>query len=166
MRQTGVLILAIILTGGLLFGQGNEKFSSEFQNIDQHGNVDVIVQYNEVPTAEHHQKVLDRGGKLRHTLELVKGGAYTMPAWAIADLASDPSVVHISVDHKLGAKLDYTTAATNASAAWASGWDGTGVGVAIVDSGITDSQDFSNKTAGPHRIVYSQNFNGTGAANG
>jgi hypothetical protein len=57
-----------------------------------------------------------------------------MPASAIADLANDPSVVHISVDHKLGAKLDYTAAAINAPTAWQSGWTGTGVGVAISNS--------------------------------
>jgi subtilisin family serine protease len=54
----------------------------------------------------------------------------------------------------LGAKLDYTAAAINAPTAWQSGWDGTGVGVAIIDSGITVTQDFNNKSAGPNRIVY------------
>src|SRR6185437_11195542 len=76
-----------------------------------------------------------------------------------ADLANDSSVAHISIDHKLTAKLDYTTAATNATVAWQSGWTGAGIGVAVIDSGISARGDFG-KSAGGSRIVYSQDFTG------
>ena len=86
-----------------------------------------------------------------------------MPASAIADLANDPSVVHISVDHKLGAKLDNTAAAINASTAWTAGWVGTGIGVAVIDSGISPNFDLNTNVTG-NKVVYSQNFNGSGTS--
>ena len=58
------------------------------------------------------------------------------------------------MDQKLSAKLDYTTPATNAAAAWQSGWDGSAIGVAVIDTGVSPGQDF-----GP-LIVYSQDFTG------
>ena len=84
-----------------------------------------------------------------------------MPAGAVADLASDDSVAHISIDHPIGAKLDYVTAASNtaspASTLTASqlyGVTGSGIGVAVVDSGVAASTEFGS------RIVYSQDFTG------
>jgi serine protease AprX len=155
---------ALIFAGLVGAQQYPNKYSPEFNSIDPNTNVDVIVQFDQVPSATYHQLVSKRQGKWRRTLGLVNGGAYTIPASEIADLASEPGVVYISVDHTIGATLDYTTAATNASAAWTAGWDGTGVGVAVIDSGYAPSSDFSNKSGGPSRIVYSQNFNGSGDA--
>lgn len=91
----------------------------------------MIVQFDQVPTEAHHQRVRNRGGRLRHKLNFVKAGSYTMPASAIAELANDPGVAHISLDHKLSARLDYTTAAANAPAVWQSGWKGSGVGLPL-----------------------------------
>src|SRR5581483_7233255 len=106
----------------------------------------------------HHQKVFNRGGQLKNKLDFIRSGAYSMPASALADLANDPSVTHISLDHKIRAKLDYAAAATNAWTASLLGWNGSGIGVAVIDSGIAPSADFGN------RIVYSQNFNGGGSS--
>jgi serine protease AprX len=165
MKKAAWLALALTLSGGLLFGQSKSKFSSELQNVDPQANVDVIVQFDQAPTDAHHQKVLSRGGQLRQTLNLVKAGAYRMPASAIADLANEPSVVHISVDHKLGAKLDYAAAAINASTAWTAGWNGTGVGVAVIDSGIMNSsKDFFYANSTASRVVYAQDFTGQNQA--
>jgi serine protease AprX len=82
-----------------------------------------------------------------------------MPASAIAELANDPGVAHISLDHKLSARLDYTTAAANAPAVWQSGWKGSGVGVAVIDSGISVGPDFGNGSGGS-RITYAEDFTG------
>jgi hypothetical protein len=70
--------------------------------------------------AGYHNEVFARGGRLRSEFHSIQAGAYAMTAGAAADLANDPQVVHISLDHKIKAKLDYTTAATNATAAWQS----------------------------------------------
>jgi serine protease AprX len=145
----------------LSFAKGpSAKMSSELQALySKKGNVDVIVQFDQAPTEFHHQKIRDRGGRLRHKLYMLRAGSYMMPASEVADLANDPTVTHISVDHKLKADLDYTTTAANASAAWQSGWDGTGIGVAVIDSGISAGADFKN-SQGASRIVYTQDFTG------
>ena len=72
-------------------------------------------------------------------------------------MANDPNVAHVSVDHHVQAKLDYSTTAINAEAAWLSSFDGTGIGVAVIDSGITPVADLGGQR---NRIVYSQDFVG------
>jgi serine protease AprX len=50
----------------------------------------------------------------------------------------------------------------NADLAYASGWDGTGIGVAVIDSGIHNFNDFKD-LAGKNRIVYTKDYVGGGA---
>ena len=155
------LTIALICAGGCSAAHAAaNKISPELQNVGTQIDVDVIVQFDHVPTVDDHQKVLGRGGKRKNALNMGKAGGYTMSGAALLDLANDPSVVHISPDHKVGPKLDYTTAATNATIAWQSGWDGTGIGVAVIDSGISAGPDFQGNTPTSSRIVYSQDFTG------
>jgi subtilisin family serine protease len=101
--------------------------------------VDVIVQFTQIPTARHHQKVLSRGGTLKQELGVVKAGAYSIPASALADLAADPEVVYISPDRHLAGFLNNGAPAVNAPYAWAKGLDGSNMAVAVIDSGIQDN---------------------------
>jgi serine protease AprX len=150
---------ALLITGSAALGQ-TQKIAAELQNTDPRSSTQVIVQFDKDPTDADHQKVFSRGGVLRVALHSVKAGAYTMPASALSDLAKDPNVVHISQDHKVFAHLDYTAAAINAPAAWQSGWTGAGVGVALIDSGVSANPDITERD-----LVYQQNFvPGEGAA--
>jgi serine protease AprX len=45
-----------------------------------------------------------------------------------------------------------------ADIAWANGWTGSGVGVAVIDSGVTDRPDLHNQATGNSRVVYSESF--------
>ena len=118
--------------------------------------VDVIVQFTVSLTDAHHQKIRNKGGQLKKELGLVKAGLYSMPAGAVDSLASDPEVVYISPDRPVKGMLDSANPTINAGLAFAAGWKGTGVGIAVIDSGIYAHPDLatSNKT----RIVYSQSF--------
>src|SRR5581483_5340516 len=82
----------------------------------------------------------------------------SVPASALADLSSDPDVEFISPDHAVAGALVYSTAAASANYAWNYGFDGSGIGVAIIDSGITPAADFNKPDAHTTRIVYSENF--------
>jgi len=54
--------------------------------------------------------------------------------------------------------LDTTAQTVNANLVWPSGWDGTGVGVAVIDSGVAAKADLTASDGVRSRIVYSQSF--------
>ena len=143
----------------------SRKISKDLQCNNGSQQVDVIVQYNQVPTAEHHRRVIGRGGKLKAQYSKFKGAAYSIPASALEELANDPDVTYISPDRTLKGSsnsaltLDYRNETVNAPAAWSKGLNGTGVGVAVIDSGIASVPDLSS-----NHIVYSQDFTGSGSA--
>ena len=147
------------------------KLAPELQKRNSSNAVNVIVQFKASPTARHDQKVLSRGGQFRQHLGLVKGGAYTVPPSALADLANDPEVAYISPDRGLqgfsnassDSVLDYHNETINSSYGWSLNLDGTGIGVAVLDSGIIDITDLHGASGGS-RVVYSQNFVGNGGS--
>src|SRR5581483_8884263 len=70
------------------------------------------------------------------------------------------NVAYVSLDRPLAASLDYSAAGVNAPAAWTSGWDGTGIGVAVIDSGIYNHPDLNARYLSRSRVVYRQSFIG------
>ncbi|HME31892.1 MAG TPA: S8 family peptidase [Terriglobales bacterium] len=162
-----VILLCALMLSSSVARAGSPKMSKDLAGKPAFDQVDVIVQYTQAPTARHHQKVLSRGGTLKQELGAVKGGVYRMPASALADLAADPDVAYMTPDRPLSgtldssATLDYHTGTINAPYAWGIGYDGRGIGVAVIDSGIIDIPDLKK-----YSVVYSQNFvgNGSGSA--
>jgi serine protease AprX len=65
-------------------------------------------------------------------------------------------VTYISLDRSVAGTLDYTAAAVDAPLAWSYGLDGTGVGIAVIDSGVYSHPDLAS------RVVYRQSFIGGG----
>lgn len=86
-------------------------------------------------------------------------GVYTVPGDALQDLAQDPEVAYISPDRPVFPKLDLTAAAVNTSTLWNAGWSGSGIGVAVIDSGI----NALDPNLGLGKVVFSYDF--TNAAN-
>ena len=168
MRSTATRISILILSALVLFGEcgafaASSKLSNELAGRDPGEQVDVIVQYAHAPTARQHQKLLQRGATMRQEFWSLNGAAYRVPAAVLADLGSDPEVLYVSPDREVRSTavssplplLDYHTDAANASAAWAQGLDGSGIGVAVIDSGVMDIPDLHAKA---FQVVYSQNF--------
>jgi serine protease AprX len=82
----------------------------------------------------------------------------------VALLSADPDVEYIGPDHQLKASAttfspDYgwMTALRATSPSATLSWDGTGIGVAVIDSGVNATNDLQN-SSGKNRIVYSQSF--------
>src|SRR5437763_6185563 len=163
-------LLFCLLAAGFSLADGKHKLSKDLEALkDGHNGatVDVIVQFNQTPTVAHHQKVQDKGGVLKTKLDAIKGAHYSVPVESLQSLADDPDVAYISPNRPLSgtstSALDYTPESVNAQVAWQQwGLDGTGVGVAVIDSGVTAVGDLywwipSNQTYGS-RVVYSQNF--------
>ncbi|MCX6588241.1 MAG: S8 family peptidase [Acidobacteria bacterium] len=57
-----------------------------------------------------------------------------------------------------GATLQHAIPAVNANVAQAAGFDGRGIGIAVIDSGVNDHFDLTEGTCGKSRVVYRQNF--------
>ena len=122
--------------------------------------VKVIVQYKQAPKTAAFSRVQNMGGRVGHHLGLVRGAAFTVPAGSLQALANDPEVAFVSLDHPLKGMDDYTDAAMNVSAAVNAAYDGTGIGVAVIDSGINDMHsDLAKETVS--RVLYHQDFTGT-----
>src|SRR5215469_6915411 len=170
--RLALLTLLTLLVAGLCLADGNKQKVSNDLNVLKSGHngatVDVIIQFNQTPTDVHHQKVQSKGGVLKTKLDFIKGAHYSVPIESVDALADDPDVAYISPDRPLNGLLDNTAAAVHANVAWQSGWDGTGIGVAVIDSGIStnisSSADLysSGGGGGKLRIIYSQDFVGGG----
>ncbi len=128
--------------------------------------VKVIVQYKQVPQSEQEGRMQSLGARLNHRLGMVKGIALTIPVNALPALEKDSDIISVSLDHPLRALDETTDTATNVTAGWNAGYNGAGIGVAVIDSGINDSHpDLWNSTETHTRVVYHQDFTGTATTN-
>ena len=157
-----LLALVTLLTAGTSLADSRKpKFSDDLKaaRSSKHGaTVDVIIQFSQTPTDAHHQRVQSKGGTLKTKLDLIKAAHYSVPVDALDALAADPDVVYISPNRPVRGSLDHVVSAVNGDLAYASGWDGTGIGIAVVDSGVTSNYDLNSDGNGASRIVYSQSF--------
>ncbi|OLD81854.1 MAG: hypothetical protein AUF67_06390 [Acidobacteria bacterium 13_1_20CM_58_21] len=164
------MALVVLLAAALSFAGGKKhKLSKDLDGLkgsNSGSRVDVIIQFNHAPTDGHHQKVQRKGGLLKSKMDLIKGALYSVPVGSLDALADDADVAYISPNRPLSgtstSTLDYAAESVNAPVAWHQGLDGTGVGVAVIDSGVTAVGDLywwipANQTYGS-RVVYSQNF--------
>src|SRR5262249_2116441 len=102
--------------------------------------------------------VTGTGAKILYQLPLINGLVCNVTSITAPLLAALPGVKYITPDRSLVAKLDYAQPTTNASIARQYGWTGTGIGLAVIDSGITTVVDLNQSGSSKSRIVYSQNF--------
>jgi serine protease AprX len=181
-RLTSFLVLAT----GLAYGQAEnaltarelgaqppqDAMTSEVRELVSHMSatssqpVKVIVQYRQNPKAADLARAQNLGGRLARHLELVNGAAFSIPASALAALASDPQVQSISIDHPINVMDDTTDDAVGVDSAWSAGYTGSGVTVAVIDSGINDSHpDLWNSAHTASRVLYHQDFTGTATSN-
>ncbi|MDQ6705993.1 MAG: S8 family peptidase, partial [Acidobacteriota bacterium] len=142
-KSIGVALLALAMTCTMA-SAGNEKLSSDLQSRNSSADAEVIVQYKVVPTDAHHRKVGALGGTLHGKMEHIKAGHYTVPASALQILSEDPDVAFISPNRSLKGMMDIPAATVNAAAAVAAGYDGKGIGVAVIDSGIRTMSELPN----------------------
>jgi serine protease AprX len=152
-------VLALFLSATLAIAS-SPKMSKDLAAKSRSGDIDVIVQFNHVPNVADHQRVGNHGGRLKRQLGRFRGALYTVSAARLEELANDPNVAYVTPDRKLkGASsawtLDYHNETINTSAASNLGLDGTGIGIAVIDSGIANVADLN-----ANNVVYSQDFTG------
>src|SRR5713101_288847 len=159
-RRIALLALITLLTAGLTLADGKKHKLSKDLDALKGGHsgamVDVTIQFNQTPTAAHHQKVQGKGGVLKTKLDFIKGAHYSVPVEALDALADDPDVAYISPDRPVRGALDTTVATVNGGYAQTLGLNGAGIGVAVIDSGISDIPDLHN--ASGYEVTYAQSF--------
>ena len=105
------------------------------------------------------------GGRVGVELPLVDGVSAVVPAARLSELSSQPGVLGITKDRQAHfEQLSYEDAATassfatstQATAAWTSGNAGKGVGIAVLDTGVSEMQDFDG------RLVHGPDLSGEG----
>src|SRR2546426_7966040 len=159
--RLALLTLIILLAAGLSLADGKKhKLSKDLDALKgghSGATVDVIIQFNQTPTDAHHQKVQNKGGVLKTKLGFINGAHYSVPVESLDALADDPDVAYISPDRPVHGALDTTVATVNGGYAQTLGLSGAGIGVAVIDSGVSDIPDLHN-ASGAYEVVYSQSF--------
>src|SRR5687767_13365964 len=135
--KTTFLFAVSVLATATLFGSPN-KLS---RDLPGKGDVDVIVQFNTLPSDADHSEAARAGARLKRKYKHIKAAVYRAPAASLQGLAKNPRVRYISPDRKVKGLLDVVVATAGAASAWQAALDGTGVGVAVVDSGVGPATD-------------------------
>jgi serine protease AprX len=124
--------------------------------------VTVIVQYRQMPAKSSLDSVRNRGAVIKSTLHTIRAVTMRVPASMLAELANDPNVAYITPDRPVSMTTnpqteEFATAVEADVAASQFALDGTGIGVAVIDSGIANHPDLYNANWNS-RVVYSQSF--------
>ena len=135
-----------------------KKISSDLKGARAQGSVQVIVQWNTKTGSATAQKIAALGGTVVSQFQSVHSGVYVIPAAALVALDADNDVKFVSVDRKLHKKTEsigITPATINAPNVWNAGYNGKGIGVAVLDSGINQDDNLGVYSHGP---VYIEDF--------
>ncbi len=82
------------------------------------------------------------GGRLRRTLRIINAYVADVPNPALNGLAHNPHVTHIALDRLVAGTVERTGATIGSTAVRQElGYDGSGIGVAVIDSGVTPWHD-------------------------
>ncbi len=137
------------------------RVSKDLQKQSSQQWLNVIVQYRVAPTQAHFDKVIARGGTLQKNLPMINGGAFTIKGSSLKALSKDSNVAYVSLDRPVWATATVTDLydqAVLAPYAWSKNLSGSGIGIAVIDSGINGGKDFTLSNGTGSRIVYNQNF--------
>ena len=102
----------------------------------QNDLIHVIIDTIGPPINEHVDTVEKLGGKVRYKYKLIDAIAVSLPESIIEKLKDKPWIKRISLDREVHALLDVSVPTINAPSVWNEGYDGSGVKIAICDTGI------------------------------
>ena len=102
--------------------------------------------------------ILKIGGTILGQVPLVNGVVALLDGNGIVNLSNQSNVVYISQDRPLQPSLNNAAAAVNAEFAWQSNYTGAGIGVALIDSGVSNHPDLYQGILPFSRVVYQQSF--------
>jgi serine protease AprX len=155
MRQ---IVRAAVLLSFALGAFGGSKLAPDIPQSNPNALVDVIIQFKTPPNKDE-LKQIGSFGQIKKQFSLINGIHLSLPVSVIQWLAKvDPNLVYITPNRTTKGAVDVSTATVNANIAWSFGLAGNGVGVAVIDSGMTVKDDLLAN--GTSRVVYAQDFTG------
>jgi len=99
------------------------------------------------------------GGRFRRALPLINADVIDLPNAALSRIASSALITRIALDRPVVGAMERTGATVGATAVRQElGYDGSGVGVAIVDSGVTSWHDDLTDSTGAQRVRHFVDF--------
>src|SRR5262249_12450332 len=145
-----LFVVAVILTlvpAAAHAKGGHAKLSADLTGfpVNPDGTVDVIIQFNQTPKAQHFADLAAHGGRMKCLLEYINGAADRIPVKALVWLQNHPDVAYVTPDRPNKVAWnngsgngpdDDVPAVMDDVATQQFGLDGTGVGIAIIDSGV------------------------------
>lgn len=141
MRTTGPFFLAAILALTALPATASTDSTAKY---DDHlldvlaadpALVRVIVTTHGAPEPAV-DAALAAGAQVTWTYDIIDGFAASVPTGALADLAAREDVAGVWLDRPMTTVMDVSHRAIEADKAWAAGYDGSGITVAVIDTGI------------------------------
>ena len=125
--------------------QGLQKLDKPLRDkaVTGQGRTRVIVRgVSGVSSDELESVVRGKGGDNRRSLRLIGARVAELPDAALAALGSDSRVAQVSEDRPIVGAMERTATTVGATVVRQElGYDGTGVGVAVIDSGATAAHD-------------------------
>lgn len=156
--RTGKSVLRIVLSFLLAtsFALAGPKVAPDVPKagpqVSPNTPVDIIVRFRTVPTKDE-LKQFGSNGQLKKVFNTLKAVHAQVPLSVVSLIEADPNVIYISPNRLVKGRLEYAEPTINANLALQYGWNGTNIGVAVIDSGIAASHpDLQN------RVVYAESF--------
>jgi serine protease AprX len=168
MNRRNLILLLMVLATPLAMFADNSKISPDLQTSTSTAKVQVVIQY--APGAQIScsgllglvdcllNDVVKLGGTILGQLPIVNGLVASLDHNGIVALSNQSNVAYISKDRPLAPFFDNAAPAVNAQAAWNSNFTGSGIGVALIDSGVNAHPDLLTGFLPFSRVVYNQSF--------
>jgi serine protease AprX len=121
----------------------HQKLDSYLNQVaDAVGDTDVIVEFNDDQDADGAQRIKNAGGRSGRRLKILNAYSGRIPNALLRRLADDSHVKKVHVDRGVTGEMARTNATVGAlTARLQYGYSGAGIGVAVIDSGVTSNHD-------------------------
>jgi len=117
-----------------------EKIHSRLkENLDSADFVDVVVQFDKKPTQTLRKELEKNGCHVKYSARRMNLVSAECPVNKLGDMSNSNDIKFIWEDEILYPTLDFSAAQIYADDAWALGYNGSGVNVSVLDTGINTS---------------------------